>query len=74
MKMEIMQLQLLKQENQFSTFFKHLNAKLNPTCHLLALSGAHHTLHVSRIGVKNKSATSKRQEKNESIKTCSKSK
>ena len=31
--------------------FNPLNAKLNPTCHLLALLGAHHILHVSRIGV-----------------------
>jgi len=29
-----------------------LNAKLNPICHLLALLGAHHILHVSRIRVK----------------------
>ena len=29
-----------------------LNAKLNPICHLLALFGAHHILHVSRIRVK----------------------
>jgi len=29
-----------------------LNAKLNPFCHLLALLGAHHILHVSRIRVK----------------------
>jgi len=29
-----------------------LNAQLNPTCHLLALLGAHHILHVSRIRVK----------------------
>ena len=28
-----------------------LNAKLNPICHLLALLGDHHILHVSRIGV-----------------------
>ena len=27
------------------------NAKLNPICHLLALLGAHHILHVSRIRV-----------------------
>jgi len=26
-----------------------LNAKLNPICHLLALFGAHHILHVSRM-------------------------
>jgi len=29
-----------------------LNAKLNPSCHLLALLGAHHVLNVSRIRVK----------------------
>jgi len=28
-----------------------LNAKLNPTCHMLALLRAHHILHVSRIRV-----------------------
>jgi len=32
--------------------FNPLNAKLNPICHLLALLGAHHILHVSRIRVK----------------------
>jgi hypothetical protein len=29
-----------------------LNAELNPICHLLALLGAHHILHVNRIRVK----------------------
>jgi len=29
--------------------FYPLNAELNPICHLLALLGAHHILHVSRI-------------------------
>jgi hypothetical protein len=29
-----------------------LNAELNPICHLLALLGAHHIVHVSRIRVK----------------------
>jgi hypothetical protein len=29
-----------------------LNAMLNPICHLLALLGAHHILHISRIRVK----------------------
>jgi hypothetical protein len=29
-----------------------LNAELNPICHLLALLGAHPTLHVSRLRVK----------------------
>jgi hypothetical protein len=33
--------------------FNRLNAKLNPICHLLALLGAHHILHISRIRVKN---------------------
>ena len=28
-----------------------LNAELNPICHLLALVGAHHILHVSRVRV-----------------------
>ena len=32
--------------------FNPLNAELNPICHLLALFGAHHILHVSRIRVK----------------------
>jgi len=31
--------------------FNPLNTKLNPICHLLALLGAHHILHVSRIRV-----------------------
>jgi len=34
------------------TFLNPLNTKLNPFCHLLALLGAHHILHVSRIRVK----------------------
>jgi len=29
-----------------------LNAELNPICHLLAILGAHHIFHVSRIRVK----------------------
>ena len=32
--------------------FNPLNAELNPICHLLALLGAHHIIHVSRIRVK----------------------
>jgi hypothetical protein len=31
--------------------FKPLNAELNPICHLLALLGDHHILHVGRIRV-----------------------
>jgi len=32
--------------------FNPLNAELNPICPLLALFGAHHILHISRIRVK----------------------
>jgi hypothetical protein len=35
-----------------SLHFNSLNAELNPICYLLALLGAHHFLHVSRIRVK----------------------
>jgi hypothetical protein len=35
-----------------------LNAQLNPVCHLLALLGAHHIFHVSRIRVKDLSFNS----------------
>jgi len=35
-----------------SLVFNPLNAELNPICYLLALLGAHHFLHVSRIRVK----------------------
>jgi hypothetical protein len=34
-----------------NSLFKPLNAELNPICHLLALLGAHHILHISRIRV-----------------------
>jgi hypothetical protein len=34
------------------THINPLNAELNPICHLLALLGAHHIFHVSRIRVK----------------------
>jgi hypothetical protein len=30
----------------------HLNAELNPNCHLLVLLGAHHILYFSRVKVK----------------------
>jgi len=39
-------------QNYSSVYFNPLNAKLNPFCYLLALLGAHHFLHVSRIRVK----------------------
>ena len=35
-----------------TNWFNPLNPKLNPICYLLALLGAHHFLHVSRIWVK----------------------
>jgi hypothetical protein len=35
----------------WSAYFKPLNAELKHICHLLALLGAHHILHVSRIRV-----------------------
>jgi len=35
----------------FSNVINPLNAELNPICHLLALLGPHHILHVSRIRV-----------------------
>jgi len=38
-----------QQNARFSIY--PLNAELNPICHLLALLGAHHILHVSRIRV-----------------------
>ena len=40
---------LEKKSLENSIFTNHLNAELNPTCHLLALLEAHHILHVSRI-------------------------
>jgi hypothetical protein len=36
--------------------FNPSNAKLNPICHLLALLGAHHILHISRIRVNDTSS------------------
>jgi len=36
----------------FSQAINPLNPELNPICYLLALLGAHHFLHVSRIRVK----------------------
>jgi len=38
--------------NLKKTNVNHLNPELNPICYLLALLGAHHFLHVSRIRVK----------------------
>ena len=35
----------------FLSDFNPSNAELNPICHLLALLGAHHILHVSMVRV-----------------------
>ena len=42
-----------KDTNEDFYWFNPLNAELNPICHLLALLGAHHILHVSGIRVNN---------------------
>jgi hypothetical protein len=42
--------QHVKRPTRFKTF-NPLNAELNPICYSLALLGAHHYLHVSRIRV-----------------------
>ena len=39
-------------ETRYWTLINPLNPELNPICYLLALLGAHHFLHVSRIRVK----------------------
>ena len=39
-------------DNNIKTDIKPLNAELNPICPSLALVGAHHILHVSRVMVK----------------------
>ena len=36
---------------RFVAFLNPLNAELNPVCHLLALAGAHHFVHFSRLRV-----------------------
>ena len=38
--------------NITTEYFNPLNPELNPICYLMALLGAHHFLHVSRIRVK----------------------
>jgi hypothetical protein len=40
---------IVNPETKNKIIFNPLNAELNPICHLLALLGAHHILHVSRI-------------------------
>jgi hypothetical protein len=38
-------------KNNFKIYVNPLNSELNPICHFLALLGAHHILHVSRIRI-----------------------
>jgi hypothetical protein len=42
---------LLVKYRLFYRIFNSLNAQLNPTCHLVALLGAHHIFHVSGLRV-----------------------
>jgi len=42
----------MEMQSEYSNIINPLNAELNPICHLLALLGAHHILHISRIRVK----------------------
>jgi len=49
--------EFLLKPDQIGTSDDHinpLNAELNPICHLLALLGAHHILHIRRKGLNNK--------------------
>jgi hypothetical protein len=41
-----------KVHQRANLIINHLNAELNPICHLLALAGAHHFVDISRIRVK----------------------
>jgi hypothetical protein len=41
-----------KWQMEFNSAFKGLNIELNAICHLLALLGAHHFIHVSKKRVK----------------------
>ena len=45
-------MELIIQSNLYKLNINPLNAELNPICHLLALVGARHIVHVSRIRVK----------------------
>jgi len=44
--------QLETSRSRKTGYINPLNAELNPICHLLALLGAHHILHVSGVRVK----------------------
>ena len=51
LKLKLLKSQFHKDLNILKYYFNPLNAELNPICHLLALLGAHHILHISRIRV-----------------------
>ena len=46
------QLKMLALTTAYPVIINSLNAELNPICFLLALLGAHHFLHVTRVRVK----------------------
>jgi hypothetical protein len=50
--MGLLYLHLNKEAFSLLKVINPLNAELNPICHLLALLGAHHILHISRVRVK----------------------
>ena len=52
MKLKFFTHQMLKFKVYMVVEINPLNPELNPSCHLLALVGAHHILHVSRVRVK----------------------
>jgi hypothetical protein len=61
-----------KAANQSKDWRIRTNAQLNPICHLLALLGTHHILHVRRIRFKYLNATFKATEKSKIKQTFNK--
>jgi hypothetical protein len=51
-------------------FLNPLNAELNPICHLLALLGAHHILHVSRVRVNCSTCFGRHTAHHQELKNC----
>ena len=45
------EMDLTETGGEYTDWINPLNAELNPICHLLALLGVHHYLHISRIRV-----------------------
>jgi hypothetical protein len=44
-----MALVVMREKHEAERMLNPLNTELNPICHFLALLGAHHILHVSRL-------------------------